>query len=122
MNRQDTYNYLMRVRHIENKILRMELRCEELRTCLDAKAIRYDKVNVQTSPTDKVSEIVSTVVDLEKEIRHLRCEKARLVNEISEAIEKLAKDSEKTVLTLYFIRRKTMEDHLSEILEASDQS
>ena len=104
----DTQGYLMQIRRLESRIKRKELRCEELRTCLDAKAIRYDVDRVQTSPVDKVSRILSTVKDLEDEIKRLRIEKAELVIEISDTIELLDNDNEKTVLTEFYIGRVPM--------------
>lgn len=103
MGLQDTYNYLMRVRKKEYAIKRKQLRCEELRSCLGACAIRYDKDCVQTSPTDKVSEIIGKIVDLEKQIEQLKQEKALLIIEIGDAIELLPDDNEKTVLVEFYI-------------------
>lgn len=106
----DTQGYLMQIRRLESRIRRKELRCEELRTCLDAKAIRYDVDRVQTSPVDKVSRILSTVKDLEDEIRSLRIEKAGLVTEISDTIELLDNDSESLVLMAFYVRQLPMTD------------
>lgn len=106
----DTQGYLMQIRRLESRIKRKELRCEELRTCLDAKAIRYDVDRVQTSPVDKVSRILSTVKDLEDEIKRLRIEKAELVIEISDTIELLDNDSEALVLMAFYVRQLPMTD------------
>lgn len=106
----DTQGYLMQIRRLESRIRRKELRCEELRTCLDAKAIRYDVDRVQTSPVDKVSRLLSTVKDLEDEIRSLRIEKAGLVTEISDTIELLDNDSESLVLMAFYVRQLPMTD------------
>lgn len=106
----DTQGYLMQIRRLESRIRRKELRCEELRTCLDAKAIRYDVDRVQTSPVDKVSRILSTVKDLEDEIKRLRIEKAELVIEISDTIELLDNDSEALVLMAFYVGQLPMTD------------
>ena len=106
----DTQGYLMQIWTLENRIRRKELRCEELRTCLDAKAIRYDVDRVQTSPVDKVSRILSTVKDLEDEIKRLRIEKAELVIELSDTIELLDNDSEALVLMAFYVRQLPMTD------------
>ena len=115
MELQETQNYLMQIRKLENRIKRKELRCEELRTCLDAKAIRYDIDRVQTSATDKVSRILSTVKDLEDEISRLRTEKAALVIEISDAIELLENDGEALVLMAFYVRQLSMTAVASDI-------
>ena len=103
MGLQDTYNYLMQVSKKEYAIKRKQLRCEELRSCLGAGAIQYDKDRIQTSPTDKVSEIIGKIVDLEKQIEQLKREKALLIIEIGDAIELLPDDNEKTVLAEFYI-------------------
>lgn len=121
MTYQETFDYLMQIRKLESRIRRKELRCEELRTCLDAKAIRYDKPNVQTSPTDKVFEILATVADLERDIRKLKDRKAELVTEISDAIDQLENDNEALVLTAYFIRRLPMKRVADDVAHYSVQ-
>lgn len=143
MNIQQTYDYLMQIRRTDFLIRRLALRAEELRTCVDAKAIRYDKDRVQPSgPQDRFGEIVARVADLDVEIEQLREEKAALIIEIGDRIEQLGNDVEKTVLTEFYIGRMPMariaEDihysrrqiynirrsgvvHLSEILEADPE-
>lgn len=108
MELQETYNYLMQIRKKEYAIKRKELRCEELRSCLGARAIRYDVDRVQSTPTDKVSEIITKVVDLEAQIEQLKEEKALLIIEIGDAIEQLEDDNEKTVLAEFYIGRVPM--------------
>lgn len=118
MDIQETFDYLMQVRKKENAIKRKELQCEELRSCLGPKAIRYDGDRVQSSPTDRVSEIVSKVADLEEQIKQLREEKAMLIIEIGAAIESLEDDNEKTVLAEFYIGRVPM-TQVAEIINYS---
>lgn len=108
MDLQSTFDYLMQIRKKEYAIKRKQLKCEELRSCLGARAIQYDRDRVQTSPVDKVSEIICKVADLEDQIEQLQEEKATLVIEISDAIEKLEDDNEKTVLAEFYIARAPM--------------
>lgn len=108
MDLQNVYDYLMQIRKTEYAIKRKQLRCEELRSCLGAKALRYDKDRVQTSPTDKVSEIISKVADLDEQIEQLQEEKAMLIIEIGDTIEQLPDDNEKTVLAEFYIGRVPM--------------
>lgn len=109
MDLQATYDYLMRIRKTEYAIKRKQLRCEELRSCLLPGAIRYDLDKVQTSPRDKIPEIMAKVDELEHQIEVLMQEKAMLIIEIGEAIEQLPDDNEKTVLTEFYIGRVSME-------------
>ena len=67
-----------------------------------------DRDRVQTSPVDKVSEIICKVADLEDQIEQLQEEKALLIIEIGDAIEQLEDDNEKTVLAEFYIGRVPM--------------
>ena len=108
MDLQSTFDYLMQIRKKEYAIKRKQLRCEELRSCLGPRAIQYDRDWVQTSPVDKVSEIICKVADLEDQIEQLQEEKALLIIEIGDAIEQLEDDNEKTVLAEFYIGRVPM--------------
>lgn len=108
MDLQETYNYLLQIRRKEYAIRRKQLLCEELRSSLGARAIQYDRDRVQTSPVDKVSEIICKVADLEDQIEQLQEEKALLIIEIGDAIEQLEDDNEKTVLAEFYIGRVPM--------------
>lgn len=110
MELQATYDYLMQVRKTENAIKRKQLRREELKSCLLPGAIRYDLDKVQTSPKDKIPEIMAKVDELDRQIEELMQEKAMQVIEIGEAIERLEDDNEKTVLTAFYIGRAPMND------------
>lgn len=115
MDLQETYNYLLQIRRKELTIRRKQLLCEELRSSLGARAIQYDRDRVQTSPVDKVSEIICKVADLEDQIERLQLEKAELIMEINAAIEQLEDDKEAMILTAYYIRRLTMEQVAEEM-------
>ncbi len=115
----ETYDYLLRPRRLELSILRLCLQHEELQTCLLPAAIRYDKDVVQTSPEDKLSDVAAAVLDLEDKIRRMKQQKARLILEISTAINKLD-DREAVILTAYYVKRLTMED-VADIIDKSLQ-
>lgn len=115
MELQETYNYLLQIRRKGHAIRRKQLLCEELRSSLGARAIQYDRDRVQTSPTDKVSEIICKVIDLEEQIERLQLEKAELVMEINAAVEQLEDEKEAMILTAYYIRRLTMEQVAEEM-------
>ncbi len=100
----------MQVRRTENAIKRKQLRREELKSCLLPGAIRYDLDKVQTSPKDKLTEIIAKVDELDRQIEELMQEKAMLIIKIGEAIERLEDDNEKTVLTEFYIGRIPMRD------------
>lgn len=108
MELNETYDFLMQIRRKEIIIRRKETQRDELRACLLPGAVRYDRDKVQSTPTDKMSDVMARVDELDREIEQLRREKASLVIEISDAIEKLEDDNEKTVLTEFYIARAPM--------------
>jgi len=109
MTISDTYNYLLRVRSLERTIWRLTLQRDELQSCLLPSAIRYDKDVVQVSPEDKLSEIASTVLELDKHIRNLQEQKARTIMETTDAIDQLQDERERTILAAFFIGRVSIE-------------
>lgn len=108
MTLNETYDFLMQIRRKEIIIRRKETQRDELRACLLPGAIRYDHEKVQSAPTDKMADVIARVDELDREIEQLRREKASLVIVISDAIEKLEDDNEKTVLTEFYIARAPM--------------
>lgn len=108
MDLNSTYDFLLQIRKIGIIIRRKEAQRDELRACLLPGAIRYDCDRVQTTPEDKMSGVLVRVDELEREIEGLRREKAALIIEISDAIEKLNSEKEKTVLTEFYIAREPM--------------
>ena len=108
MDLNETYDFLMQVRRKEIIIRRKEMQRDELRACLLPGAVRYDKDRVQSSPTDTMADVLARVDELDHEIEQLRHEKAQLILEISNAIEQLEDDTEKVVLTEFYIARAPM--------------
>ena len=101
MTLDETYDFLMQIRRKEIIIRRKETQRDELRACLLPGAIRYDRDRVQSTPTDKMADVIVRVDELDREIEQLRREKASLVIEISD-------DYERTVLTEFYIARAPM--------------
>ena len=108
MELNETYEFLLQIRCKEIIIRRKEMQRDELRDCLLPGAIRCDRDRVQSTPTDKMVDVIARVDELDQEIERLRREKASLVIEISDAIEKLDNDKEKAVLTAFYIARAPM--------------
>lgn len=109
MTVSETYEYLRQPKMIGFTIRRLEMQREALLTCLLPKAITYDSDRVQTSPEDKMSEIMAKVDSLNRRIATLYDRRANLILEISEAIDKLGDGYDTTVLYAYYISDKTMD-------------
>lgn len=75
MDLNETYDFLMQIRRKEIIIRRKETQRDELRACLLPGAVRYDRDKVQSTPTDKMSDVMARVDELDREIEQLRREK-----------------------------------------------
>ena len=103
-----TAEFLLQVRELERTIWRLTLRRDELQSRLLPGAVRYDLDRVQTSPEDRFGAVAAAVADLDRKLQDLRVRKADLVIEVSEAIDELTDDREKTILTAYYVGRLPM--------------
>lgn len=68
MTLDETYDFLMQIRRKEIIIRRKETQRDELRACLLPGAIRYDRDRVQSTPTDKMADVIVRVDELDREI------------------------------------------------------
>lgn len=99
----EVYKFLTRPRRIEREVLRLRARIDELNASLLPSGIRYDKDRVQTSPGDPLTQVMVQIDQLEREIYDLCIERARIAQEISDTIEELEDDEEKTVLACRWV-------------------
>lgn len=113
------YDYLSQIRWAEQRIRLKCLRRDALQSCLLPKAITYDKDKIQTSPDDSMSEIASQVLDLDKEIRLMEQEKARLIVRVSDTIAQLPDESEQLVLMGYYVSGDSMQTVANDIVHYS---
>ena len=111
--------YLRRPRKMESEIRRKEIRIQELRAALLPAAILYESDRVQTSPGDKMSEIMAEVDRLEREIADLQLEKAAAMIKIAKDLDTLP-DRHAEALNLIFIGGKT-EEAAAEAMTYSDR-
>lgn len=105
MTTSEAYAFLNSIRKIENEIVKLQLQHDELQSCLLPKGITYDGDRVQTSPEDKMLEIASRVLDMEKEIRDLKQRKAKRIVEVNNAIARLDNDTEQVILLGFYVGR-----------------
>lgn len=109
MNRT-AYGFLNSARVLHFEWLRLKAKHDELESCLLPAAIRYDKDKVQTSPSDQMSEIVSRVIELEKEMQELQYNKSVQISKIDKAISQLESVEERTALSMRYINRVSVSD------------
>lgn len=104
----EAYTWLNRSRRCDSEIRRMVTKIEELKNCLLASGIDYSKDRINSSPDDNMSKIFAEIDETERMIREKSLEKGVMVCEINEAIEKLPSDLQKSVLSEFFIARKSV--------------
>ena len=105
---QDTYDFLLGPRRIADAIWRKDLRRQELRSCLLPSGIAYDGDRVQTSPEDRMADVLAKVAEIDAEIEQLRREKAKAVMRVSEMIEALEDEGQRQLMSALYIARMSM--------------
>ncbi len=110
MTDREAYVFLGQIRGYDNKIKRLERTIESLRYNLMPGAIRYDKDRVQTSPQDSMSELFSRIDEYERELGEEYNKRAQAVIEIDEALNRMDKTKERTVLKEYYIGQSSIRD------------
>ncbi len=107
---RDVYLFLFAPKDLTRKIKTKENRANALRYCLGPSGIDYSKDAVQTSPSDKMSEIMAEVADLDEEIKTLTEQLADAIIEVDDAINSLEDSTESLVLSCYYINGDKMKD------------
>ena len=105
MEINEVYAFFGKPRLHDNKIKRLESTIEGLRDCLLPGGMRYDTDRVQTSPSDKTTEIMCRIIELESELEEERQKKANAVMEIDKALMKMPEGPYKQLLAEYYIGR-----------------
>jgi len=100
---EKAYNYLSKIRLLDHEILRAEAVRSELESCLLPQGINYEKDKVQKSRSDQMSKVYADIEEKKAEEISLREKKHKLLKDISDTIERLEDDQEKTVLTMYWL-------------------
>jgi hypothetical protein len=98
-----TKDFLRRVRLEHIEIARLNSKLEYLKKSTLPGGIRYDKDRVQTSPSDKISDIMVDIGDIEIE---LEADIKNLASDIVKArslIRGLSSPLERCVLTMYYL-------------------
>lgn len=110
-----TKEELWGVRTIDLEIEGLCEKYEALGLSLLPSGIRYDKDKVQTSPEDKLSEIVAQRMELDELIKAKRVKRAEMINELYDEIEKIEEPKAQVILIKYFIAGKSMRNIADEM-------
>ena len=110
MTIKETYDYLLQIRRLDGKIRLAIQQYEALKSQLLPSGIRSDLDKIQTTPEDRFSELEAITIDLEKNIKELRQQKQKAIVEVTRTIYRLKDDEAETVLLMYYVGRKPIED------------
>ena len=101
----ETYEFLQQPKRTEAEIQKLTVKRNALAECLLPAGTRYDIDKVKSSPSDRMSDIMAEVSDLDTEIVLLREEKAMQIRKVSLAITLLNGEAEQVALMAYYIGR-----------------
>lgn len=99
---------LYRVRSLEQQIQRKLMTKAELESCLYPGGIRYDRSKVKSEPNDKLFRITAQLMEIDTDIKNLKRRKAAAVQQTADTIELLEDETEKMVLTGFFVARMSI--------------
>ena len=95
--------FLREVRHEQTEVARLESKLEYLKKSTLPGGIRYDKDKVQTSPDDRISDIMAEIGDIEMELEE---DIYKLLKDISQAykmIGSLTSSKHRDVMRCYYL-------------------
>ena len=116
----------MMIRHLDDMIsidqliTKLQWQRDQLESLVLPNGVRYDSDPVQSSPSDRMAEILAEVADIDVRIEQLKHQ--RMENEIStlEVITMLDDDKDRKVLTEYYVNKKSIKQ-ISESMHYSVQ-
>ena len=91
------------VKKIDRKIRRKKLQLEALRASLLPSGIRYDVDRVQTTPQDKVADVMAEIDEITNEIVRLHIKRADAVLRIEKAIDSVEGEAVREAMTAYYL-------------------
>lgn len=100
---KDVKAFLREIRYEQSELLRLNLQLEYLRKSLIPGGIRYDKVQVQTSTTDKTSEVLAQIGDLEMMIKEDTVKLLKNEVQAQRMISSLESSEQRQVLREYYL-------------------
>ena len=108
--------YLSRAIYIREQIRQADERVEEIRHRMQSVgAIRYDKLNVQSSPEDPMLENIARLMDAEQRALDLEAKLVDVYEEIQQKIWKLDNEVYRTILIKRYLHDKPVRQIAEEI-------
>jgi len=106
--------WLHKPERLKLKMMQLKNARDEYEMCLLPGAITYDKDKIDRTPTDRVTEIMAKISDIDLEIEKLGRIRAEALDERLTVLATLP-EREEYILTAYDIRGERMEDVASGI-------
>ena len=106
--------WLHKPERLKLKMMQLKNARDEYEMCLLPGAITYDKDKIDKTPTDRVTEIMAKISDIDLEIEKLGRIRAEALDERLAVLAALS-EREEYILTAYDIRGERMEDVASGI-------
>jgi len=101
--------YLSRGFYLRSQIRDLDERIEQLRHRMSSVgAIRYDKVNVQSSPEDPMLANIAYLIEAEKKLVALEADLERVCSEIREKIDLMDDELLRTILLKRYVYNRSM--------------
>ena len=108
--------YLLEIRRYERALSNVKMQSEKLHESFAyLKGVSYDRDKVQTSPTDTMSEQVSRLIDIERELERATLEYHTELNKRIKQINGLSKSEYIAILTARYIKNENFETISCEI-------
>ena len=95
--------FLREIRYEQNEILRLQFHLEYLRKSLLPGGIRYDKAQVQSSISDKTSEVLAQIGDLETMIREDTLKLLKKTVKAQRMISGLESSEQRQIMREYYL-------------------
>ena len=109
------YEELKNLKEMNGLIRRKQERLDELRSALTSLSAPYDAIHVQTSPEDRLSNLMCKIVIAENELDEMIDDFADRKRKAQMEIHKLPVEAWQDVLYMHYIEMKPMEE-IAEIM------
>ena len=102
--------YLSRALYLRLQIQIQDERAEEIRHRMQSVgAIRYDKLNVQSTPNDPMLDNIARLLEAEQEALRLSAQLANVYKEICDKLEQMDNELYRTILTYRYLHNMNLQ-------------
>ena len=103
-------NVLYKPRWIKRRIGCKRAKIDALKARVETRGINYDKLAVQTSPSDVMADTIAEIADLERECDELCKQYDESLKAVEDAVSLLDDETEYTILYMIYVGHKPFTD------------